>query len=267
MRLDRPTHVIATNRSPGWMSEFPEEVPAQISAIINRLGDRRYTHLSIYPLPADTAYDETIHPTVWMQATGVAPDRLTVEIKQADAEGVHRLYTIGRPDGTGEAAETAPIQNGDNTYLVRPSEVLTATDAIALFQHYYDTHTVLACWSLREQPEFSDTAVAEALAEEALRPPECAARSKDDVRFSDVFVSREDRYSIGTELDSGRWYVSIPVSNGMVGYEEYYAISPGQSDLFLTDRTAAIEFVEACRRRLHDDLLIQKPGVDRGTAL
>ncbi len=85
------------------------------------------------------------------------------------------------------------------------------------------------------------------------------------MRFSDVFVSREDRYSIGAELDSGRLYVSIPVSNGVVDYEEYYAISAEQSDVFLADRTAAIEFVEACRQRQHDDLLILKPGTNRGT--
>ena len=58
------------------------------------------------------------------------------------------------------------------------------------------------------------------------------------MKFSDVFVSREDRYSIGAELDSGGHYVSIPVSNGVVDYEEYYAISAEQSEVFLADRTA-----------------------------
>lgn len=85
------------------------------------------------------------------------------------------------------------------------------------------------------------------------------------MRFSDVFVAREDRYSIGTELDSGGHYASIPVSNGVVDYEEYYAISAEQSDVFLSDTSAAIEFVEACRRHQHDDLLILKPGTNRGT--
>ena len=85
------------------------------------------------------------------------------------------------------------------------------------------------------------------------------------MRFSDVFVSKEDRYSVGAELDSGRLYVSIPVSNGVVDYEEYYAISAEQSDVFLADRIAAIEFVDACRQHQHDDLLIMKPGTNRGT--
>ncbi|WP_370066524.1 hypothetical protein [Mycobacterium sp. MAA66] len=143
------------------MTEFTEEVPGQIAAGINRLGHGKYTYYSIFPLPADAEYDETVHPTEWIQTTGVAPDRLTVEIKQADNKGAYRLYTIGRSAGAGESAETEPIQNGDNTYLVQPSEVLTAADAIELFQHYYDTHAVPAGWSLREQPEFSDTSVAE----------------------------------------------------------------------------------------------------------
>ena len=192
MRLDRPTHVMATNRSSGWMSEFPEEIPGQIAAIINRLGDGRYTHMSIYPLPADVAYDETVHPTEWIQATGVSPDRLTVEIKEADSKSVHRLYTIGRSGGAGESAETEPIQNGDNTYMVRPSEVLTATDAIALFGHYYETHAVPAGWSLREQPEFSDTAVAEQQSNGAGTDSEKPSAGRAPVAKSEVAQSKGD---------------------------------------------------------------------------
>lgn len=85
------------------------------------------------------------------------------------------------------------------------------------------------------------------------------------MRFNDTFFSREGRYSLGIEQDSGRNYVSIPVSNGLVDYEEYYAITPEQYQLFLTDAAAALDFVESCRRREQDALLIQKPGTNRGT--
>ncbi|WP_418002997.1 hypothetical protein ACNO8X_23805 [Mycobacterium sp. PDNC021] len=142
------------------MSEFTEEIPGQIAAGINRLGDGRYTYYSIYPVAPEVPYDELPYSHEWIQATGVAPERLTVEIKQRDAKGEHRLYTIGYQDVAQESGATEPIQNGDNTYLVRPSEVLTATDAIELFLHYYDTHAVPDGWSLREQPEFSESAVA-----------------------------------------------------------------------------------------------------------
>jgi hypothetical protein len=85
------------------------------------------------------------------------------------------------------------------------------------------------------------------------------------MKFDDTYFSRDDRYSIGVESTSGRYYASIPVSNGIVDYEEYYELSQDQYDNFLNDSAAAIEFVEACRRREHDDLLLQRPGTNRGT--
>ncbi|WP_082939343.1 hypothetical protein [Mycobacterium sp. 852002-30065_SCH5024008] len=85
------------------------------------------------------------------------------------------------------------------------------------------------------------------------------------MKFDDTFFSREERYSIGVESESGRYYASIPVSNGIVDYEEYFELTPDQYHRFLGDREAAIKFIEACRRREHDDLLLQKPGSNRGT--
>ncbi|MDX1878931.1 hypothetical protein SBE55_14010 [Mycolicibacterium sp. 141076] len=85
------------------------------------------------------------------------------------------------------------------------------------------------------------------------------------MKFTDVYFSREHRYSIGIESESERHYVSIPVSNGLVDYEEYYAISPQQAAVFPSDESAAINFVAECQRHEHDDLLIQKPGTNRGT--
>jgi hypothetical protein len=55
------------------------------------------------------------------------------------------------------------------------------------------------------------------------------------------------------------------VSNGIVDYEEYYEITPEQYETFLNDKAAAVEFVESCRRHERDDLLIEKPGSNRGT--
>jgi hypothetical protein len=83
--------------------------------------------------------------------------------------------------------------------------------------------------------------------------------------FDDTYFSREDKYSLGIESTSGRQYASIPVSNGIVDYEEYYEITPDQYRAFLSDRDAAIEFVQSCRRHEHDDLLLEQPGNNRGT--
>lgn len=85
------------------------------------------------------------------------------------------------------------------------------------------------------------------------------------MKFDDTYFSRNDRYSLGVESTSGRYYASIPVSNGAVDYEEYYEITHDQYLRFLDDKGAAIDFVEACRRHEYDDLLLEKPGSNRGT--
>lgn len=84
------------------------------------------------------------------------------------------------------------------------------------------------------------------------------------MRCEDAYVSREHHFSLGVELESGRPYLSIPVSNGLVDYEEYYALSSEHYAALLADPTAALDFAEECRARQHDDLLIEKPGWNRG---
>lgn len=85
------------------------------------------------------------------------------------------------------------------------------------------------------------------------------------MKFRDKLVNREHRFSIGIEEDSGKCYLSIPVSNGLVDYEEYYEINHDTFDKFQANLDQAANFAEECRRRLMDDRLIQKPGSNRGT--
>jgi hypothetical protein len=139
------------------MSNFTEEIPGQLAAIINRLGDGEYDYYLIYPLPADAEYDQEVHPTEWLQTAGSA-ERLTVEIKRLDDDGVHRLYTVGRPDAADQDQESEAVRRGGVEYAVRPAEVLTAADALTLFLHYYDHHEIPQGWHLREQSEFADAA-------------------------------------------------------------------------------------------------------------
>ncbi|MEZ0053315.1 hypothetical protein ABIA30_004344 [Mycobacterium sp. MAA66] len=85
------------------------------------------------------------------------------------------------------------------------------------------------------------------------------------MKFENTYMSREHRYWLGIEQDTGRPYAAIPVANGMIDYIESYWITDVQYREFLNDQSAALVFIEACRRREHDDLLILKPGTDRGT--
>jgi hypothetical protein len=50
-------------------------------------------------------------------------------------------------------------------------------------------------------------------------------------RFADQLVSREHRYSIGYYKISGHYYLSVPVTNRSVDYEEYYASTKLNSKL------------------------------------
>lgn len=83
-------------------------------------------------------------------------------------------------------------------------------------------------------------------------------------RYVETRFSREHRFSIGDDMKTGGHYLAIPVSNGVVDYDEQYHITPEQYRLFLADMTAAVSFVEECRRRGHDDQLIYPPSERRG---
>jgi hypothetical protein len=84
------------------------------------------------------------------------------------------------------------------------------------------------------------------------------------VKFKDLYVNPVDRFSLGIEEQTGQYFVSFPVSNGLVDYEEYYALKKEQFEQFRRDPAAAIEFVSSCRAREKDDLLLVKPGSRRG---
>jgi hypothetical protein len=84
------------------------------------------------------------------------------------------------------------------------------------------------------------------------------------VKFNNLFVSRELRFALGIEEESGRCYLSIPVSNTLTDYDEYYEIDRATLDRFLQDPPSAVDILARCRNRELDELLILKPGSDRG---
>ncbi|WP_044559371.1 hypothetical protein [Azospirillum sp. B4] len=87
------------------------------------------------------------------------------------------------------------------------------------------------------------------------------------MKFKDIAVNRQERYSIGVEQETGRFFLSIPVSNRLVDYEEYYEISQSEFDAFRHNLSTALPLVQRCRHRQADDRLMVTPGSDRGVAL
>ncbi|WP_082443974.1 hypothetical protein [Sphingomonas sp. Leaf242] len=86
-------------------------------------------------------------------------------------------------------------------------------------------------------------------------------------RFVDEVVSVKDRFSLGRDTITGEKYLSIPVANRMVDYEEYYKLELSVYNEFVRSNHAAVTFANECRRREHDDCLVVQPGTDRGTAI
>jgi hypothetical protein len=83
----------------------------------------------------------------------------------------------------------------------------------------------------------------------------------------DEYSSREHLYSLGIDELSGRHYASLPVTTGAVDYDEYYELADAEYARFMADPAGAVAFVEECRRHEHDELLMQKPGWNRGTPI
>ena len=83
--------------------------------------------------------------------------------------------------------------------------------------------------------------------------------------FADSYVSQQHRFSLGEELTSPKSYLSFPVSNGLVDYEEYYALTADEFERFMDDPAQALPLLEQCRQHHQDHRLIQQPGSNRGT--
>jgi hypothetical protein len=79
-----------------------------------------------------------------------------------------------------------------------------------------------------------------------------------------VFVDRVNRFSLDVDEETSRTFVSIPVRNQYVSYEENYEVDKDTFDRYVADPTLAHEFVRRARNRKLDHLLLLKPGTDRG---
>lgn len=80
----------------------------------------------------------------------------------------------------------------------------------------------------------------------------------------DTVVNSGERFSIGIDQNSGQYYFSIPVSNRLVDYEEYYEVTELEYQNLVSDSALAIRFATDCRAHRLDARLMIQPGADRG---
>lgn len=84
-------------------------------------------------------------------------------------------------------------------------------------------------------------------------------------RFVDEVFSRDLRISLGEDRVTRKKFLSFPVANPYIDYEEHYALTAEEYAEFRRDWAAAAAFADAARRHEKDDRLILQPGRLRGS--
>ncbi|RUL72504.1 hypothetical protein [Dyella choica] len=85
------------------------------------------------------------------------------------------------------------------------------------------------------------------------------------MKYVDRHVFREERFSLGFEETTGKYYLSIPVANPYVEYEEHYEIDLDQYEACPANLDQLKEIAAKSRARQNDSRLMVKPGRLRGS--
>jgi len=155
----------------------------QLNHLVSLIGERKLFML-VFELPEDYETSDSVEPTDnFVQTTGTQAG-LTVELMKNG-----KLFTLGRP---GDPGPLVSLSRQDGTAVdVTQNEVLMPDEVGQLLIEYVQTssidtsgwtlrevpladdhHTVRADRSLREQPEFSGTAIADERADASGRQDE-----------------------------------------------------------------------------------------------
>lgn len=145
-----PFTEVASNGQKGWLSDDYRPIPEHLRRMLGLLdGEREYTY-SIWrgADPGNIVGFREPAGDSFMQAAG-SPLGITVEVRLKGADGVSRLFTVGRPEDAEGVTVPIPI-SADRVVRVRRNEVFTAEEASRLFYAYFLTETVPEGYVLRE---------------------------------------------------------------------------------------------------------------------
>jgi hypothetical protein len=85
------------------------------------------------------------------------------------------------------------------------------------------------------------------------------------MNFKILSTNNHQKYMLGIDEESGKKFAAIPVGNQMADYEEYYWVDDELYSGLENQSSKALEFIQKCRNREMDSLLVLPPGRDRGT--
>lgn len=85
------------------------------------------------------------------------------------------------------------------------------------------------------------------------------------MKFKDTKFSKELRFAIGVEEESGRYFLSFPVtSTRFADDEEFYEISMEEYKSFSENLNNGVELLNRCKQRQEDSRLFSPPADPRG---
>ncbi|TCP92066.1 hypothetical protein EDC44_12819 [Cricetibacter osteomyelitidis] len=85
------------------------------------------------------------------------------------------------------------------------------------------------------------------------------------MRFKEIYHNSEYNFSLGVDTITNRFFLSFPVTTGVVDYEEHYFIPKVMIEKYPLNIETILIFLEQCKKRKQDRFLIIKPGWNRGT--
>lgn len=85
------------------------------------------------------------------------------------------------------------------------------------------------------------------------------------MKFVDKYIFVDERFSVGIEQATGKFYISIPVANSLAEYEEYYELEPSEYHACPRNIDDLVKIAEKSRARKNDARLIMQPGKLRGS--
>lgn len=79
-------------------------------------------------------------------------------------------------------------------------------------------------------------------------------------RFTDLYINRAHRFTLGIDARTGDHYLSTPVTmdgeHHLAEYEAYFRVNDDEFMRFRDDPSSAAPFLDACRRNGNRDRLI-----------
>lgn len=150
MRMYGPYAETTPGSQTGWIDDRRRPIPDHLRMMLGHLdGEENLTYVIWRaPNPERHFVRHSDIGDTFIQAAGSA-SAMTVEVKQLGEDGKAHLYTVGKPQPTGDTTVLVPI-NRERAVRIFENELFTADEAAEIFTAFHGADRVPDSFSLRE---------------------------------------------------------------------------------------------------------------------